>query len=318
MLRRALSIGATLVAACTPGSETEPAADVTTTEQIWQVRNAGVEVNSRFNEAFPTIASNGLVLYFASDRASYSSPSDTALSWRDTEDWDIYVSTRPSLDAPWGEPARLGSHINTTGSDHSVTLAPDGHWLYFSSDRPDGCGNLDIYVSYREDTEDPLGWENPKNLGCEVNSSQVDACAIYHVAEDLGATSLYFVSNRAGGLGSLDVYRSRLDPESGSFGTPDLVKAVSSPSFDGHLDPDAGFIWSRREGGMGGSDLWVSEQSLEGDWSSPVNLGASLNTEHEEQMPSPLDHGRILYFPFDRPGGLGGLDLYIASRRLSD
>ncbi len=186
MLRRALSIGATLVAACTPGSETEPAADVTTAEQIWQVQNAGADVNSRFNDAFPTVASNGLVLYFASDRASYSSLSDTALNWMETrENWDIYVSLRPSLDAQWGEPTRLGANINTTGEDHSVTLSPDGHWLYFSSDRPDGCGNLDIYVSYREDTEDPLGWGNPKSLGCEVNSPQIDACAIYHVDENL-------------------------------------------------------------------------------------------------------------------------------------
>jgi hypothetical protein len=37
----------------------------------------------------------------------------------------------------------------------------------FASDRPGGCGNLDLYVSYRKNVMDDMAWEQPRNLGCE-------------------------------------------------------------------------------------------------------------------------------------------------------
>ena len=279
---------------------------------VWSTENLGSAINSPYHDAFPTISRDGLVLYFASDRATYAEGEAQLRPWTNT-DFDIYVATRKRLTEPWGLPRRLPSHINTPGEDHSVSLSPDGHWLYFSSDQLGGCGELDIFKSYRADLTDDLGWGEPVNLGCEVNSPKHDVCVIYHEDED-GSTSLYFVSNRPGGMGSLDIYESRLDPEADRFTEPILMESVSSPSFDGHLDPEAGFIWTMRDGGLGGSDLWVSKRGQSGAWEAPVNLGPAINTEFEEQMPSPFDDGRVLYFPSDRPGGYGGLDIYVSER----
>lgn len=302
------------VLACSPVAADENVADASSPQEAdWSTNNLGATVNSPYHDAFPTISRDGLVLYFASDRSSYSE-GDSVRPWL-RADFDIYVTRRESLSAPWETPQRLPSHINTEGSEHSVSISRDGHWLYFSSDSLPGCGSLDIFRAYREDPNDPMGWGEPENLGCEVNSPAVDACVIYYETE-AGATSLFFVSNRAGGVASPpDVYESRLDPGTGRFGAPVLLETVTSSGFDGHFDPYHGFVWSDRGGeGLGRGDIWLSRQGDSGQWQSPVNMGPAINTAYDEQMPSPFDDGRVLYFPSDRPEGFGGLDLYVSER----
>lgn len=277
----------------------------------WITENLGPVINSPYHDAFPSISPDGLVLYFSSDRASYHMGENTPRPWR-TTDFDIYVSRRKSLNSPWQEPRRLPSRINTASIDHSTSLSPDKHWLYFSSNRPGGCGMLDIYRAFRENVEDDFAWGEPENLGCELNSPETDVCVIYHYDEITGSTGLFFVSNRAGNMGSLDVFESRLNFKTGKFEEPDTVDSLNSTEFEGHFDPVAGYLWTRRPGGMGGSDIWQAIQDESGEWGHLINLGPAINTEYEEQMPSPYDHGRTLYYPSDRPGGQGGLDIYVS------
>lgn len=272
----------------------------------WTVANLGAQINTAHEEGFPTITKNGLALYFA--RWDKNGENDGG-----GQDWNIYVSTRANLDAPWGKPRLLPDHINTGSSEHSVSFSTDGHWLYFSSSGLDTCGGLDIFRSYREDVSDELAWGPPQNLGCDVNTTEHDVCVIYHMEED-AAVNLYFVSNRQGTSGHLDVWRIGFNPEADTYSKPEVLTSVSSPVFDGHLDPEAGYLWTAREGGYGGGDIWHSDRDAQGNWMAPVNLGPGINTEYEEQLPSPFEHGRIIYFPSDRPGGRGGLDIYIAEK----
>ena len=284
------------------------ASPVTAEEQSnWTVSNLGAQINSAVDEGFPAITKNGLALYFA--RGSTS-----VIDGVKIEDWNIYVSTRPSLDASWGEPRRLPDHINTDGEEHSVSFSPDRHWLYFSSDKLDTCGGLDIFRSYREDLSDELAWGPPENLGCDVNTIEHDVCVIYHTEEIDDAVNLYFVSNRPGTSGHTDAWRIGFNPDTNTYTKAEVLAAVSSPKFDGHLDPEAGYLWTAREGGYGGSDLWHSDRDSDGNWLAPVNLGPGINTEYEEQLPAPFDHGRVIYFPSDRPGGAGGLDIYVGEK----
>jgi len=79
----------------------------------------------------------------------------------------------------WSAPVNLGPVVNsvcvsgsTLCNDQHPALSKDGLNLYFSSDRPGGCGGLDIWVSQRESVDSP--WETPFNLGCTINSSAID------------------------------------------------------------------------------------------------------------------------------------------------
>src|SRR5690242_15142628 len=73
---------------------------------------------------------------------------------------------------------------------------------------------------------------------------------------------------------------------------------------------------SNRPGGYGALDLYVSHwDAAEKRWGAPINLGPTINTAANEQCPLPLQNGKELLFVSNRPGGVGGLDLYIAERQ---
>ena len=78
---------------------------------------------------------------------------------------------------------------------------------------------------------------------------------------------------------------------------------------------DVMYLASNRLGGFGALDLYVSYlDRATGTWSTPVNLGPSVNTANAEQCPLVLNSGKELIFVSDRPGGAGGLDLWMATR----
>jgi hypothetical protein len=105
-----------------------------TTDDDWGVPvNLGPIVNSSINEYNPDISADGLWLFFASERpGGYGKP-------------DILVTTRASVSDPWGPPVNLGPTVNSSSNDVASNISPDGSTLYFSSSRPDGLGQGDIY-----------------------------------------------------------------------------------------------------------------------------------------------------------------------------
>ncbi len=70
---------------------------------------------------------------------------------------------------------------------------------------------------------------------------------------------------------------------------------------------------SDRPGGFGGYDLYYSQKTANG-WTKPVNFGPKINSEFDEYRPVVSDHpdfaNRLMIFSSNRPGGLGGFDLY--------
>lgn len=78
---------------------------------------------------------------------------------------------------------------------------------------------------------------------------------------------------------------------------------------------DVLYLASNRAGGFGNLDLYVSLWDGEAQaWGAPVNLGPGINTASNEQCPLVLNSGKELIFVSDRPGGAGGLDLWLATR----
>jgi hypothetical protein len=72
---------------------------------------------------------------------------------------------------------------------------------------------------------------------------------------------------------------------------------------------------SDRPGGFGGNDIWVSQRaSREDAWGAPVNLGPTINTASNEDVPSFSRDGHTMYFNSDRAGSFGLRDIYISRR----
>ncbi|MGH9959530.1 MAG: hypothetical protein ACREBC_20780, partial [Pyrinomonadaceae bacterium] len=186
-------------------------------------------------------------------------------------------------------------------------------------ERPGGLGALDLWVSRREHTHDDFGWQPPVNLGAGVNSVAGDNAPNFFENDEAGLPQLYFASNRAGGLGNLDIYLSAQAAD-GSFGPAALVIELSSAGLD--TDPSIRhdgleiFFHSNRTGSIGlSNDLWVAtRESALDPWSTPISLENTINTTFSEQNAYLSSNRLTLVFASDRPGGFGGTDLYLSTR----
>ncbi len=208
----------------------------------------------------------------------------------------------------WSRPAV--APFSTGGdSDVDLFLTADGHQAWFCSNRPDpalpagdppaeeGRRTSDIWVVSR----DSRGWGAPKPLGRPVNS---DADDYYPTLTRDG--TLYFSSDRPGGLGANDVYRARRDAN-GSWTAPvNLGAPVNGPSreYDPLVAPDGSWLVfaSERPGGYGDADLYVSPRKADGTWGEPRNLGPAVNTAASEYTPALTPDGRSFLFTRGRRG----------------
>ena len=274
----------------------------------WSVpENLGPVINTPDIEQHPTISKDGLSLFFASDRPGTLGG------------LDIWVSHRAGTDDPWGPPVNLGPNINSAGNDLAVAFTRNPHWMYFHSNGRGGCGGSDLFVSYRQDVNDDLGWSVAQNLGCVVNSPFEDAGPTLF-EDELGNPTMLFTSTRPGGPGDFDIYQTT--QIEGEWTPPALVPELSSPFRDTRTTISRDMLTlflssdSRgRIGGFGGQDLWMSTRpDLGSVWSTPVNLGGVVNGPTFEGAPSLSWDGTELYFFSDRPGGAGKNDLYVTRR----
>jgi hypothetical protein len=319
-LRRTVTttVLAALASACDPGSHplAAPTADVVADGQpewsAWTTPvNLGPVVNSTSNDQHPSISKDGLSLYFISNRPGGYGAND------------IWVTQRASVDDPWGPPQNLGPTINTEFNDFAPNLTIDGHHLYLNSDRPGGCGSSDLYVARRKDKRDDFAWGPPENLGCDVNTSYNESGPLFFDDEANHRQLLYFTSlSRPDGLGDYDVYVSTRNSDDEPWGPGtnvaelngccrDTRTAISRDGLEMFLSSDV----TGRPGGIGGQDLWVSTRATTSDpWSTPANLGPTVNTTFFDGAPALSFDGSTLYFFSARPGGFGLNDLYMTTR----
>jgi hypothetical protein len=139
------------------------------------------------------------------------------------------------------------------------------------------------------------GWSTATVVPPPVSSS---ADELYPVV--VGDGSLYFTSSRPGGLGHSDLYRAQRQPD-GTFAEPVNVGPPINSEFgtgDTYVSPDERYLIfsSRRPGGVGLGDLYVSFRQEDGRWGEPVNLGPDINSEQVDYCPMVTPDGRYLFF----------------------
>jgi hypothetical protein len=272
--------------------------------------NLGPVVNSSFLDMSPQLSPDGLSLYFATDRTPSAG------------DLDIWVSRRACKSCPFEAPVPLGPNVNSTGADFSPAFSPDGHLLFFASDRPqeDGFGDTDIWVTFRWNRRDDFGWLPPVNLGPSVNTIHHEFGPTFLPAKRIfGRHTFLFTRTENTGDEEQDIYETRITRQ-GVVSGP--VTEINAPGFlDGEPklrgDGKEVVFFSQRDGSINGSvDIWSATRPHDNaPWSTPVNLGSPVNSQFAEIGVGMTFDGTELYVVKGQQlGGFGLRDIWVSTR----
>ncbi|RZL05374.1 MAG: hypothetical protein EOO89_26635, partial [Pedobacter sp.] len=126
---------------------------------------------------------------------------------------------------------------------------------------------------------------------------------------------LYFVSNRPGGYGGYDIYKSKVDTE-GNWSKPENLGPVINSPFDENtpfIHPDGKTLYFSSDGwpGFGNKDVFYSRMDEKGKWGKPENIGYPINSFNEETGLTVTTDGKNALFSTETATGYGSQDIYI-------
>ncbi|MBN8702438.1 MAG: PD40 domain-containing protein [Bacteroidetes bacterium] len=278
-------------------------------------------INTKYADYAPVINADESVLIFTSRREGSTGEEKTPDD--DLYYEDIYQSKSDGKGG-WTAPEHL--NINTTGNDAAMSLSADGQTLFVYKQFNGG----DIYVSNLNGDV----WSEPEPLSSNVNSVFWEP----HACVSADGNTLYFVSDRPGGLGGRDIYRSVKLPN-GEWSLPqNLGPRVNTPADEDapfiHPDGVTLFFSSNGHKGIGGFDIFYTVKRETQDnlsttisinnknntnleerkWPNPpVNLESPVNTTGDDIYYSLSADGKRAYISSARAGGEGEKDIYMVS-----
>jgi hypothetical protein len=237
-----------------------------------KITNLGDSINTEWPEYSPVITADEQVLYYTTRRPTTTGGEKSLDDGMYYE--DIVVSYK-DLNGVWGKPTSISPYINTSSNEATISLTPDGQTLIIY--RGD-VGNGDLYYS----TFDGKDWSIPQRFGSNINTEFWET----HACMSRDGNTLYFVSERPGGLGGRDVYRCVKLPN----GQWSLAQNVGPP-INTPYDEDAPFLGadgitfyfaSKGDKSMGGFDVMFSIIDENGKFSDPFNMGYPINTTDDD------------------------------------
>jgi len=152
------------------------------------------KINTAGSETSFTFAPSGDQIWFVSDKRRLNIGGK-----------DIYFSRRIDQ-RKWTKPENAGMSINSAYDEESIRFSGDGDTIWFASMGHNTIGGFDIFYSVKDQNGE---WNQAVNCGNSVNTPWDELFYFPSPADD---SSFYFVSNRSGGLGGLDIYRGRILP----------------------------------------------------------------------------------------------------------
>lgn len=262
------------------------------------IARLGDRINTEADEYFPSLTIDGVILAFT--RQEWIQENEKRIPGQE----DLYqVRMDSGVDA---NPESFPAPVNTEENEGTMSMSQDGRIILFTScGRKDSKGSCDLYISRKSGSE----WLPPKNLGYPVNTRYWESTPF--LAPD--SRTLYFSSNRPGGIGGTDLWYSCLN-EDGSWQEPvNLGSPVNTPGneMSPFILPDGQFLFFSSDGhiGMGGMDLYRSQSNENSGWDEPLNLGYPINTHYDEEALTMPGRAYFAIFSSNR-SDLGGKDLY--------
>ena len=255
---------------------------------VFDIYNLGENINSNMAEYSPFISSDGnhLIITRNVELDTNFSQEDFYISYKDTS-------------GRWSYAVPLDIGVNTMKNEGAISFSADGKYLVYSSCyREDGLGSCDLYLCIRQSNGE---WSSSMNLGI-LNTKYWETQPCFSP----DGNYLYFISNRPGGVGGDDVWRSRVNRF--GFSSPEnLGKVINTKNNERSpfLHPDNLTFYFSSNGhlGMGGYDIYLSrrENSLV-EWGVVENLGYPINSFGVENSLTVHNNGVTAFFVSDKSG----------------
>lgn len=263
-------------------------------------QNMGKMINTPYDEYLPALTADDQTIIIT--RKEPRKSTTTAMT---PEEEDFYISTLDT-NGNWTMAERVSEPLNSNDNEGAQCISQDGRFIVFTICGEGGLGSCDLYWSKKIGDR----WSKPRNLGAAVNSRYWDSQPSFSI----DGKTLYFTSNRPGGKGGKDIWKTTLNENGRWNKAVNLGNSINTTQDETcpfiHYDDQTLYFASNGHIGMGGFDIFYSRKLNDTTWSMPTNIGYPINTSGEEMNLIVGASGNTAIFSSDKLDGYGGQDLY--------
>jgi len=263
-----------------------------------------IDLNSQYDDKGPVLTNNDKTMIFTSRRpGGDKSKVDVEGDYGFYD--DVYESIWNEEKKTWFAADLIRGPINTEGYDACTSISADGSMMFIYRNDPSEARGGEIFLAKRATSGK---WKTPEVMLKPVNTSYYEDAAC--ISPD--GNTLYFVSERTGGLGRGDIYTSKKTAE--GWSEPVNVGAPVNSAYDEnglYLCPDGKtlFYCSNGPNSMGSYDIFKTTIGADGKWTSPVNVGYPVNSVFIESKFVLTTDKKTAYISTVRDSGLGERDI---------
>ncbi len=265
-------------------------------------------ISTAENEYLPTLSPDNQLALFT--REKKMPPARDAILQSASKMKERFMFSLIQPNGQYSEGEEMPEPFNRNDNEGGASLSIDNNTLYYTVCKMDKNGtynNCDIFYSEYVNGE----WTPIRNAGTNINMPNTWESQP-SISPD--QKTLYFVSDRNGGYGGYDLYRSEKNTD-GEWGPSINLGSVINTSGNEKapfIHPDGKTLYFSSDGqmGLGGYDIFFSRLAENGTWSKPVNIGYPINSPEDEAGFFVSTDGQTGYFTSNKYNGKGGYDLY--------
>jgi hypothetical protein len=250
-----------------------------------EVETLEAPINSELSEIYPVISEDESVLIYLEKRDNTNI---------------VYYTVKEG--GKWMKPVNINNRIGSIGDSYPSSLSSDKTRLYLTV--KDYFTSIICYSTFADGK-----WTKMKKLKKPVNSKSWNSQAF----ESYSGDELYFVSDRKGGYGGLDIYKSTKNSK-GKWDNPENLGSTINTGLNEIMPiitPDGNKFYFCSEGhsSIGGYDAFMSVKNASNNWSDPINLGYPINTTDDDVYFRPVKDGIFAYISLLKPGDISNYDI---------
>lgn len=259
------------------------------------------------NEYLPILSPDNMTAYFTREKKMMPDRNSVVQVSRLHE---LFMTARRNEDGSFAEGEEMPDPFNIYDNEGGATLTADNRVLFYTVcqyDKNSGYLNCDIHYSEYANEE----WTEIRRLGPQVNKQET-----WESQPSVSADGkvLYFVSDRPGGYGGYDLYRTVREDDGSWCAAVNMGPVVNSKGNEKSpfIHPDGQTLYYSSDGlmGVGGYDIFFTRLHEDHTVEKPQNLGYPINSPEDELGFFVSTDGAKGFFASNKFHGKGGWDLY--------